>query len=856
MSAFLPLQSPAADGCRPRSSTFCEFEIEEVEQSIPDRFAKQVRKHAFRTAVKTDRAELTYQALNRTASQVAHGILGARGQKLEPVAFLLDHGALPLVAILGILKAGKIVVPLDPSFPRARLGHLQQHSQAGLILTDSTNASLAREVSGGNCLVINLDELSLAADDGDPRLSVPPETPAYILYTSGSTGDPKGVIQNHRNLLHAALRFTNSLQICPEDRCTLVAACSVAASVSDIFQTLLNGASLLPYDLRGQGFSGLAHWLIDQKATIYHSGPTAFRQFAGRLTGSDSFPDLRVVRLGGEAVTCSDVDLFRRHFGPPCSLVVSLAATETGLIRQHVLDSKTTTGGMRLPVGHPVTAMDIRLVGEDGDDVGPERMGEIVVRSSYLSPGYWRDPERTQAAFRPDDRDQNHRLYYTGDLGLMRPDGCLEYRGRKDEQVKIRGHRVETGEVEAALLGLGTVQEAAVVACDRGSNGPRLVAYVVAPPAARPTVPALRHALREKLPDFMVPSQFVFLDHLPLTDTGKVDRRSLPVPDDSRPALESSYCPPRNLVQAMMKEVWETILNIRPIGIHDSYFDLGGDSLAAEKILSWVQEQFAKTFYPGILVTAPTVDKLTDLVMGAAPAEVQAPLVEIQKGAAGRQKFFFLHGDLSGAALSIGISKGLRKEQPFYVIHPHGLMGWLVPSTIEAMAADNLRTLRAFQPEGPYFLGGYCKGGLIAFELARQLRLHGQKVSGVVIVAPPPDMKLAVTPPDFSPLPQPSIQSVGEVHDLSRIESGTQRFWALNSLFQKACRNYLLRPFPDRLIIFQPLDDVRTFGPAMLWKAAASQAEVHFVPGGHLMDKPEHVKALASGLRTILDRNW
>jgi amino acid adenylation domain-containing protein len=864
-SPLLPVQ---ADCCRSPGPTnpFVEFRIEDVEQSIHGRFAEQVCKHPQRTAVKTDCQELTYQALDRAANHVARAILRVRGPGSEPVGFLLDGGATPLIAILGILKAGNIVVPLEPSFPPARLARVLNHAQAALLLTDNANSSLARELSRGNIPVLNLEAMDSEPDGQDAGLSMSPDSPAYILYTSGSTGNPKGVLQSHRNLLHSTLRYTNSLHISREDRCILLAPCSVAASTSDIFPTLLNGAALLPYNLRTQGFGGLARWLIDEGVTVYHSGPTAFRHLANTLTGAEAFPHLRLVRLGGEPVFRHDVERFRKYFGPDCVLAVTLAATETYAICQYFLDRHVALEGARVPVGYPVAGMEVLLRADEGQQVGAGQVGEIVVRSRHLASGYWRDSERTEAAFQPDPQQPEVRLYRTGDLGLLRPDGCLEYLGRKDEQVKIRGQRVETAEVEAALLALGTIREAAVVGRQTASGDQQLVAYAV-PMTTAPTWGAIRQALKDKLPDYMIPSAFVFLERLPLTSTGKVDRRALPPPAGGRPALDNAYAPPRNLVQGLLKDIWEQCLSIRPIGIQDSYFELGGDSLTAEKILALVEHHLGKRFYPGVLVKAPTVEQLAELIMGVQVATALSPLIEIQAGSPGRPRFFYLNGDMASPAVYLGLAKCLGEAQPFSIIQPHGLMDGMVPSTIEAMAADRLRLLRAVQPEGPYFLGGFCIIGLVALEMAQQLQRAGHQVAALVMIAPPPDMSLTIIQAEDGCGIRPAlvVSQAGTfriadatcdapVHDVGRIESGVQRIHALNAIYRKACRDYVLRPCRGSLTVFQPSEDLLKLGPPIQWGAAATDVEIVIVRGGHRLEKIEEVQVLASCLRKILER--
>jgi len=278
-----PEQEAIRTKCFHPSGTFVEFKKEEVEQSIPDRFEEQVAKYPNRVAVKTRNHTLTYDELNRLSNRVARAILAQRENGKAPVALLLEHDASVIAAILGVLKAGKIYVPLDPSYPQARTRYILEDSQAALIMTNSRNLVLASELARNRCQVINVDEIDISLSDADLDIPISPDAFAYILYTSGSTGQPKGVIQNHRNVLYLITNFTNGLHICSDDRMTLLYSASVSGAVKDIFGALLNGAGVLPFDLKEEGVGNLATWLIQEEISIYHSVSTVFRHFLGSL---------------------------------------------------------------------------------------------------------------------------------------------------------------------------------------------------------------------------------------------------------------------------------------------------------------------------------------------------------------------------------------------------------------------------------------------------------------------------------------------------------------------------------------------------------------------------------------------
>ncbi len=589
--------------------SFSEFKKDEIERSIPDRFERQVAKYPHRLAVKTGNHALTYDALNRAANRLARAVLEQRGEGEEPVALLFDQGAAAITAILAALKAGKIYVPLDPTSPRAKISSVLQDSQAGLVVSDGKNLRLAGELIEN---VINIDRLDSNLSDGNPSLSLPPDTLAYILYTSGSTGEPKGVVHNHRNVLHFIRNYTNDLGVGADDRQSLLFSYTVAGSVKNIFGALLNGATLLPFNLKEEGPARLSAWLTEEAVTLCQMVPTVFRHFVSDLAGTEMFPALRVLYLTGEPLLKRDVEMYRAHFPASCLLVNALASTELNTVRQYFIDKGTEISGSVAPVGYAVEDTEILLLDETGAAVGPGLVGEIAIKSRYLSLGYWRKPDLTGEVFFPDPDGGDRRTYRTSDLGRMRPDGCLEYLGRKDFQVKIRGHRIEVGEIEEALLALGTIKQAAVAAEGDLAAGNRLIAYIVSNENPPPTVSTLRRALAEKLPDYMVPSAFFIVESLPVSAIGKVDVQALPAAGNARPAEETPFVAPRTSIEAALAKIWAETLGKERVGIHDNFFDLGGHSLSATQILSRTRDLLDVEMPLNVLFEKPTIAKLAE----------------------------------------------------------------------------------------------------------------------------------------------------------------------------------------------------------------------------------------------------
>ena len=608
------LQRALIAKCFHPSGNFAEFKMNDIEQSIPARFEEIVREYPYRIAVKTDSHELTYDALNRAANRVARAILQKRGKGEEPVALLLEKNAPMIAAILGILKAGKIYMPVDPSYPRTRINAMLEDSEAGLIVTNNRNLALAGEIAWHNRPLINFDEINSGVASENLDLAISPNNLASILYTSGSTGEPKGVVQNHRNILYKTRTYTNNLGFCVDDRISLLSPCTFSLSVGFIFGALLNGARLYPMDIREEGFSHLANWLTQESITVYNAVPTSFRAFIDNLTTQEKFPALRVIHMGG-AATRRDVELYKSHFSPACIMVHDLGSNESGTIAQYFIDHTTEIHGNTVPAGYAVEGGEILVLDNTGSRLPHERVGEIALKSRHAALGYWRKPDLTRAVFSPDATGGEERIYRTGDLGFIRYDGCLQYLGRKDFQVKIRGHRVELAEIEMALLGLVGIKEAVVVAQEDVPDEKRLVAYVVTKLKAHLSVGELRKCLKGKLPEFMVPSAIMFVDALPLTPSGKVDRQALPKPDHTGLQLEETFVAPRNPMERQIADIWSEVLKVDRVGIDHDFFDLGGHSLLAAQVMARVRDIFNVDLPFGSLLAKPTVANMAEAIV-------------------------------------------------------------------------------------------------------------------------------------------------------------------------------------------------------------------------------------------------
>jgi len=592
---------------------FVPFDEANIEQSVSARFEEQVKRHPQKPALKTGGHTFSYEALNQAANRVANAVL-SRYKKDAPIALYLKRTERIIVSILGVLKAGKIYIPIDPEHPLERNAKIMEDSLAGLIITDTDNYANLKKIKHCPDLILNVDEMDRLQSSSDPVFSVSPDAIAYIIYTSGSIGRPKGVAHNHRNVLHYTMKYANALKISPLDRVSLLSSCSFASAAADMFNSLLNGACLFPFQVKEEGLNGLAQWLMQEKITIYHSIPSLFRHVTSVLTGEESFPMLRVVRLSGEPVTRRDTDLFKTYFSQTCTLVNSFSATEFHGIRIFCIDHNTQLPTNNVPVGFAMDDADVSLRDAAGNELPMGQVGEIVIKSPYLALGYWRNARITKDNFVPDQMGTGTRIYRTGDLGYMLSNECLVHLGRKDNQVKIRGYRIELGEIETVMEQHPQVKRAVVIAREDEPGEKRIVAYPVPHDSEKLSVTDLRNYLKEQLPGHMVPSAFMVLDALPLMVNGKVDYKALPAPDTVRPDLESVYVAPRNDVEKKIIQIWQDMLMLEKVGIHDNFFDLGGHSLLAIRVISRIRSDLGVNLSILDFFAAPSPAQMAEVI--------------------------------------------------------------------------------------------------------------------------------------------------------------------------------------------------------------------------------------------------
>jgi amino acid adenylation domain-containing protein len=498
---------------------FRQFTKEEIEQSIPVRFEKIVRLYPGCLAVKAGDRALTYDELNRYANRIARAILEKRGPGSEPIALLFEHGIDVIAAIYGVLKAGKFYIALDPTFPVERLRYILEDSQASMLVTNNRNANLTKELIAEPLQWLNTDEVDVSypvKHFDTPSISL--DALVNIPYTSGSTGNPKGVVHKHRQVLQFGVLGAARRGIGEQDKLSLVHSVSFGSASTEIFQSLLNGAALCLFDLKTKGIQEFANFLKDEEITICHLSPATFRLLVGSVPTLRYHSKLRLMYLSGAPITQTDYDLYKHELPTTTLLEVAMGSTETGHICSAILDRDFTFPKEGTPIGYASRGKKILILDDARSEVPLGEVGEIAVKGKNLNPGYWRRPELTTEKYLADPTGGHERIYLTGDLGRMLPDGFVIHLGRKDLMVKIRGYRVDFGEVERALLEYPQTKEAGVAAWDRDSGEKYLAGYVVPRQASMLNVSELNEFLRNKLPDYMIPSTFMFLESLPLTN--------------------------------------------------------------------------------------------------------------------------------------------------------------------------------------------------------------------------------------------------------------------------------------------------------------------------------------------------
>jgi amino acid adenylation domain-containing protein len=609
------------------------FDPAVVEQSVAELFERQAAETPALLALEQGDLSLSYAGLNGAANRIARAIVQARPNGPEPVAILMEHGAAAIVALLAVCKAGKFFVPLDASLSDARLAAILEDSGASLVVTNLTQRERAITLAGADRVLLDAGAQAQASSSENLGLSIDAGSLLNIVYTSGSTGEPKGVVQLQRNVVHE--RFSTDFpKRLPDDRVAQITPYSFGAATASILRVLSSGAALFPFDLKREGLQRLAAFIEREQITGFHAVPAIVRNWLALLPPDKTFPSVRIVEMGGEPVLARDVERLKRHLSPGTRFRLGFGTTETYLAAWHIFEDPREFDSEVLPVGGPPIGKEILLLNENGEPVPQGEVGELWVKSAFLSPGYWRRPDLNAALYRDADDESGARLYRTGDLARWRDDGLLEHLGRRDDVVKIRGQQVALGAVQAALRALDGIKDAAVIAQPSPWGDRQLVAYVVPGDDRPPRGEVLRAGLAA-LPAAMIPASFVVLEALPLLPTGKLDRRALPATHTTRPELARPYAPPETPLERELAAIWSVVLGIERVGIDDSFVELGGNSLQAAQVIARAGQLAGLELPATAVLQAATVRELAALVSdlmieSVAPEDLEQLLAQVE----------------------------------------------------------------------------------------------------------------------------------------------------------------------------------------------------------------------------------
>ncbi|WP_420630849.1 non-ribosomal peptide synthetase [Candidatus Leptofilum sp.] len=694
-------------------------------------FELQVEKTPDKLALIYEYDEFTYRQLNERANQLAH-YLQKQGVGPETlVGISVERSPDMVIALLAILKAGGAYLPLDPTYPQERLAYMLADSGVKTLLTQKP---LLPDLPESDAAVFLLDNDWHKVENEpitNPDSSVSPENLAYVIYTSGSTGRPKGVLVTHRGIPNLAEAQIEAFGLTPESRCLQFASFSFDASVSEVTTTLLAGATLVLAPQRSMmPGPALIHLLRDKEITVVTLPPSALA-----VMSPDELSGVKSIISAGEACSAE----IAAKWAPGRRFVNAYGPTEATVCTTMII---VEDGERTPPIGKPINNFQTLVLDANQQPLPQGIPGELYIGSELaLARGYHNRPELTAERFvelriRNYELGNSRKWYKSGDLVKWLPDGSLEFLGRIDHQVKVRGFRIELGEIETALREHTAVKEALVLAREDNPGDKRLVAYLLSANGSTPSPTNLRSFLQETLPDYMVPNSYVSLKSFPISPNGKVDRKALPAPSQDVASRESSYVAPSSRVEQQLAAIWEEILGIPQVGIHDNFFSLGGHSLLATQVFAQIDRKIVKGLPITLLFQYPTVAQLAEVIEKQRPSDAWSALVPIKEGG-NRPPFYMVHGGAGHVFNYQKLADGLAEDQPFYGVQPPDWTGNRVaPPKVEALAQKYVAEIRQFQPEGPYYLGGFCFGGMVVYEMARLLQEAGQKVAVLALVEP------------------------------------------------------------------------------------------------------------------------
>ncbi len=559
----------------------------EQRQNIVAQFELAVQTYPDETAVRTAHAALTYQALNGRANRLAGLLRNVSGHHERLVALLLDHNEEAIIGMLGVLKAGKTFVPIDPLLPLERAARILTDSGACTLISSGQQLSLARKLQQASGKPVNVIDLGAAGTTCQTNhgLKISDEREAYLFYTSGTTGQPKGVMHTHRTVVRFINAYIDELGIRASDKVLLTTSYSHMVAFIDVFSTLFRGATLVMADVK-QDFQArrFAGQLGQMGVTILHTVPAFYRYFMKGVTDKAQLAQVRMVILGGEAVLDRDVALYQANFPDDCQFINLYGSSEVILATRNVLTKQSPNDQKLVPVGRPFAVTRIVLLDENNREVPPNETGELYCSAEFLSPACQRDPAGTAGLVTLPGGSPLERFVKTGDLAKQLPDGNIQLVGRKDDLIKVSGNRVHLSEIEVHLNAEAAIEQSAVVAVSNEAEEVCLVAYLKLA-GEKLEIETLRESLRKKLPEYMIPAFFIKVEKIPITTSGKADRKNLPaIP--YRELVKYREQHEKTKLRKKILKIWQLTFDKEDITVHDSFFWLGGNSLLATEIAS------------------------------------------------------------------------------------------------------------------------------------------------------------------------------------------------------------------------------------------------------------------------------
>jgi amino acid adenylation domain-containing protein len=681
-------------------------------------------------AVEMDGVAISYRELEERSNRLAHALRKRGARPGVYVGICLSRSIDLVVALMGVAKSGAAYVPLDPQYPQDRLEFMLSDAAAIVVVTERRHAPLFK----AELLVVDGDgatELAAQSHERLPRLSGPSDV-CYAIFTSGSTGIPKGVVLSHRAVVNTFDWVTRTFGLVPGDRLLFVTSPCFDLSVYDTFGALGAGATVVvASDQRLKDPETLARAIVDQRITVWDSAPAALQRLTSFFPKRGTETALRLVMLSGDWIPLTLPDAVRSAF--PKARVMSLGgATEAAIWSNWYPIGAIDPRWNSVPYGRPIQNSWYHVLDRRMQPVPVGVPGDLYIGGVCLADGYLNRAELTAERFVQDPFRPGQRLYKTGDLARYFEDGELEFLGRADFQVKIRGFRVEMGEVEAAIMALPGVREAVCAAYSDASGVKSLAAYVVAKDGEKLEEEAIKSALARKLPDFMVPSQVLLLAAMPISSNGKLDRKALPNPTARTSA--DTYVAPSSPLESQMVEVWEELLQRKPIGIRDDFFKLGGHSLLAVMLVSRVKTQMGIELPLSRVLEHPTIESLVASLEAPMSARARRKHLVVLNGKGSRPPLFLLPGAGGYSFVYQNLPTLLGPEQPVFALQAIGAEGDgdVVDHSIEEMAQIYEPEIVDVCPEGPLVLAGYSFGVLVAYEVLRRLRAKGRDVQMLI----------------------------------------------------------------------------------------------------------------------------